>query len=547
MKMKKNLAVIIILLISLSCDDHFMDRTPFDSLSSSIIWDSDEYAEMAVNGVYHTFSQTFWPSFFHYVTNIGPTGYTLIRTGDGINHYSGLSTPNDGKFLATYRDLYRVITYSNDIILNVPNNPNITPAFGEQLVGEAKFHRGLSYFYLWRLYGGVIILKEPLPIEETYLPRNSADEVKQLIIDDFTDAINKLPVSYDSSDDGRVTKGAAIAMLGKTYLYDNQWSNASEQFAKLLISPFEYKLTDEFSDHFFAETEVNSETVFDLQYIGVQGYGSMMDNRYGYRNHPPIYGEDYSTASNISVEIYTNIDGTPIDRSGMPNRNDYTNESEYGVDLMNWYQTAFLNADPRLHKSIILPGSDFNSADGIQRLYWPTGSANDNPPGIRTTWPSDATLPIRKMVSEGNVATINHNAPLNWPMIRYADVLLMYAEAKNEESGPTSEVYDAMNTVRNRVSLAVLPSGLSKDEMRTNIRLERFRELAFETTEYFDVIRWRTAHTDDPIFGLNHDILDFRYVSKLGEKKFREDRDYLWPIPQGEIDINPLIEQNPNW
>jgi hypothetical protein len=545
--MKKLLVFIIIIFATFSCNENFLDRTPYSSLSSSVIWNSDEYATMAVNGIYNTFSQTFWPNFFHYITNIGPTGYTLIRSGDGINHYSGLATSNDGIFATTYRALYRVIIYSNDVIANVPGNPNITPELGDRLVGEAKFYRGLSYFYLWRLFGGVIILNKPHSIEETYLPRNSADEVKQLVISDFTDAIQNLPVTYDSSDEGRVTKGAAIAMLGKTYLYDNQWIKASEQFEKLMGSPYEYELTDEFSDNFFSATEFNSETVFDLQYIGIEGYGSMVDNRYGYRNHGPNYGEDYSTASNISVEIYTNIDGTPIDRSAFPDRNDYTDESEYGVELMNWYQTAFSNADPRLHKSVILPGSDFNSSIGVQRLYWPTGTASDNPPGIRTTWPSEATIPIRKMVSEGNDCPINHNCPLNWPMIRYADILLMYAEAKNEGNGPSSDVYDAVNAIRNRAGVTDLPSGLSKDEMRINIRLERFREFLFETHEYFDVIRWRTAHTDDPIFGLNHDILDFRYVSKLGTKVFREDRDYLWPIPQGEIDLNPLVEQNPNW
>ncbi len=532
---------------SLSCDEKFLDRTPFSSISSSTIWDSDETATMAVNGIYSTFSQTFWPNFYYYITNLGPTGYTLIRTWEGINHYSGTVTSNDGKFLNLYKYLYRVIRYSNDVIANVPDNPNISEDLGTRLVGEAKFYRGLSYFYLWQLLGGVEILKEPVDVEDTYLPRNSADEVKQLVIADFTDAIQRLPVSYDPSDDGRITKGAAIAMLGKTYLYDNQWGNAAEQFGQLLNSPYEYKLADEFSDNFFSETENNSEAVFALQYIGTEGYGSTMDNRYGYRNHGPNYGEDFSTASNISVEIYTNIDGTAIDKSVMPHSCDFANEDEYGEALMSWYQTTFSNADPRLQKSVILPGSDFNASDGTYRLYWPTGTTSDNPPAIRTTWPSDATLPIRKMVSEGNDCPINHNCPLNWPMIRYADILLMYAEAENEENGPSSSVYEAVNAIRTRAGIIGLPSGLSQEDMRTNIRMERFREFLFETHEYFDVRRWKTAHTDDPVFGLNHDILDFRYESVLGTKVFKENKDYLWPIPQGEIDINPLLEQNPNW
>jgi hypothetical protein len=196
---------------------------------------------------------------------------------------------------------------------------------------------------------------------------------------------------------------------------------------------------------------------------------------------------------------------------------------------------------------VILPGSDFNGSGGIQRLYWPTGTPTMNPPGIRTTWPDLATLPIRKMVSEGDACPINHNCSTDFPLIRFAGVLLMYAEAKNEESGPSIEVYNAVNRVRERAGIVDLPAGLTQGEMRRNIRLEEFRELAFETEPYFDVLRWGTASTDDPIFGLNHQIYDFRYISVLGEKKFKKDRDYLWPIPQGAIDLNKNLTQNPNW
>jgi hypothetical protein len=124
----------------------------------------------------------------------------------------------------------------------------------------------------------------------------------------------------------------------------------------------------------------------------------------------------------------------------------------------------------------------------------------------------------------------------------------MYAEAKNELSGPGSEVSTAVNRVRSRAGVVNLQTNLTKDEMRREIWLERFRELMFEGHLYFDVKRWRTAHTTDPIFGLNHDIMDYRFQVVLYKKVFREDRDYLWPIPGAEMDVNPkLMVQNPNW
>lgn len=547
MKKLINYIFVLQLVFLMSCNDGFLDKSPFDSISSSVVWSSDENAKMAVNGIYHTFSRDFWLNFYDIINNIGPTGYTQIRMERGISHYEGLSASNEGLYLDNYWRLYRVIKYSNDVIANVPDNPNITAGLGTQLVGEAKFLRGLSYFYLTQLFGDIPILDKPLPVEETYLPKNTRQEVIELVIADFKDAMTKLPVSYPSVDLGRATQGAAIAMLGKTYLYDKQWANAATELEKLFNSPYTYKLTNEFSDNFFAETENNSEKVFDLQYISMQGYGSNMDNRYGYRNHFPNYGEDFSTASNIALEIYTNKDGSSIDKSTMPKRTDFPSEETYGQALIAWYNLTYKDADPRLHKSVILPGSDFSASTGTFRLYWPSGTSSMQPPGIRTTWPELATIPIRKMVSEGNGCPLNHNCPLNWPLIRFADVLLMYAEAKNEQSGSISSVYEAVNKIRSRAGIAALPIGLSKDDMRKEIRLERFRELLFEATEYFDVLRWKTAHTNDPIFGLNHNIYDFRYITKLGQKVFNENKNYLWPIPLNEIDINPKLTQNPNW
>src|SRR5690606_17941228 len=115
----------------------------------------------------------------------------------------------------------------------------ISDEIANRLLGEAKVMRGLAYFYLWQLYGGVIILEEPVLPSETYLPRNTPEQVKTLIISDLTDAIAKLPISYTGANNGRVTKGAAIAMLGKTYLYDGQWEMATTEFAKLMASPYE--------------------------------------------------------------------------------------------------------------------------------------------------------------------------------------------------------------------------------------------------------------------------------------------------------------------
>src|SRR5690606_29565058 len=113
------------------------------------------------------------------------------------------------------------------------------------------------------------------------------------------------------------------------------------------------------------------------------------------------------------------------------------------------------------------------------------------------------------------------NGPTNLPVIRFADVLLMYAEAVNETSGPTPGVYDAVDRVRERAGvepLTTLKPGISKEEMRREIWLERFREFMYENVLFFDVRRWKVAHTDDPVFGLNHTEVDFREMTEWYDK-----------------------------
>ena len=509
--MKKQLYIIALISAFLTaCDKNFLDTKPYDAISSVSAYTSDANAKMSVNGIYNAINQSSSLEGLCFVfTNIGPDGFGWSRDGQ---IEQGLSTIRHSTYLNTYTAFYRVIRYANDAISNLTNNGKVSKDLANRLVGEAKFMRGMSYFYLWQLYGGVIIMDKPLLPSETYLPRNTADEVKQLVIADFTDAISRLPVSYSSADRGRVTQGAAIAMLGKTYLYDKQWAKAAEQFEKLLKSPYDYKLLDDYSHLFSYKWEDNKEVVYSLQEVMVTDLGSDYDMWYGGRS---IYtsGQSYSEASYNIVNFYTSRDGTPIDMTTMPKLSDYGNDDyKLGLDLIPWYQSAFKNADKRLDANILLPGSTFVGLGGVTyEVYWPYSQhAKDNPPAYRIEFSGQAFFSWRKFVMTGNENLLRWDSPTDIPIIRYADVLLMYAEAKNEAEGPSSSVYDAVNLVRNRAGVVNLPSNLSQDELRRNIRLERFHEFPGEGILFFDVRRWKTAATNDPVLGLNHDVLDFR-------------------------------------
>lgn len=550
--MKKYFFILLIatLTFNTGCNDGFLDTKPYHTIASSLIFSNDEYALNALNGIYSTIAQeSFGPNFYVMMSTLGPEGYARVRGDWGITQGQGLADSRNTQYLTIYRNFYRAIIYANEVIAGLENNENVAGNLRDQYIGEAKFIRGLCYFYLWNLYGGVVILDKPTPVSEAYFPRSTAEQVLELIKSDFTDAIAKLPIS----NGGRATKGAAIAMLGKTYLYNNQWQEAADQFELLLSSPYEYDLVDEFSDNFRFTKQNNKESVFEIQYTMAPNAGSAFNNWYGTRVVGNGPGQDYCEMSQRAFDVYTYADDSNIDFSTIPQEKDYPSTILYGEALTEWYVENLTGVDKRLHQSSILPGAYYLGYTGdLYRLVYPISvHRSSDPPALWHTFGDDAIIPVRKYVTEGQENNFDRkNGPTNYPLIRFADVLLMYAEAKNEIDGANTTVYNAVDRIRQRAELETLASlkpGMTKEQMRREIWLERFREFMFEGILYLDVRRWRVAHTDDPIFGLNHTEVDYRLVTEWYKKVFRENKDYLWPIPGSEIDINPLMTQNPGW
>lgn len=529
-----------------NCAD-FLDRDPSNSLSKGEVWKSDEYAVNAVNGgLYKVANQDYaLQGYGVRFSSWGPDGFNYFYSS---SMETGVATPSESFFLNFYAGWYNMIRVANEIIYNLDGNEYITSDLRERLTAEAKYFRGMGHFLLWHFFKDVVIRDKPLPPNETNLPKSSAEQVLAFCRQDFKDASEVLPVDYDANEWGRITKGAAITMLGKTYLYNKEWGLAATEFKKLLSSPYTYDLHPNYAELFDWKTEKNEEVVQSLQYVGVTDYGSGYDTWYGTRSNNS-YGGAECVASYATMANYTHKDGTAINFSTRPKRLDYSDEESYGVDLMNWYSNLLNSGDldKRLTANIIMPTTLFQGKDNAWfELYWPYAAyANrqSEPYALRLEFSNYALLPWRKLV---NVGTENSKgSPNDFPLIRFADVLLMYAEAENEDVGPTSDVYNAINRVRERAGLDPLPSGLSSSQMQRAIRLERLREFPGEGHLFLDVRRWGLAHTSDPVFGLNNDVLDFR-----GEKLFTRvfpQKYYEWPIPQADLEINKAIVQNPLW
>lgn len=551
--MKKRIFFITVIFTALGCQDNFLDRTPKDGFSGEMVWNTDINAESGVNGVYAFMQQGTLKTFYMHMEVIAPDAFAYVRTWEGLEVAQGFATPRFWVFQNVYQNHYRTIRFANDAIANLEGNEAITPALRDRLLGEVKFIRAFMYFNLINLYGDVVLLTEPKTPSETYLPRTPIGEVRAQIIRDLNDAIAVLPVSYDSKNTGRATKGAAIAMLGKVYLYNERWGEAAAEFEKLMASPYTYDLTKDYFDNFNWEKQSNSETVYELNYINVAGYGSGWDQMYGSRSHQQ-YCQDFVNPQLRTIQNFTYRDGTEVDWTTMPRLSDYEQYGseqtyEFGLDLMAWYQKTFPRnkIDDRLHKSFLMPGETFiGKDDNVYKLYYPYSRyLQADPLPNKTTFGDAALLTIRKLVSEGSMNQLTWDDPANTPIIRFADVLLMYAEAVNNVEGPTAAVYNAINRVRNRAKLVDLPPGLSKEEMFREIVRERMRELTVEGILYFDTKRWKLADTDDPLVGLNNDVT--LYDGQVYYTGVFNQRDYLWPIPAVEIELNDKMVQNPGW
>ncbi|WP_025739575.1 RagB/SusD family nutrient uptake outer membrane protein [Aquimarina pacifica] len=387
-----------------------------------------------------------------------------------------------------YRACYKTIALANRVLANLDVVED--EEFKNQLEGEALFFRGLMHFNLVRLYGGIVLVDEILIGEEGFeLSRSTEAEAYEFIINDLVNASSLLPSAYGEDDLGRATNWAAKGLLGKVYLTTG--ANYAEAITVLeeIRDSGEFALVDDYASLFTPETEINSEILFAVRYSGGNnGVGSP-------------FPTNFSPRGSLGTVTFGDGDGLNIPT----------------VDLVNSYDPA----DPR--KGVSLAESYFNLEENEVLFNY-----------------------IIKYNSENLVAT--EDGEVDWPVIRYADVLLMLAEAYIEENGSLDDALAELNKVRNRggdgVGLPVLTTTdvSTAFDFKLALENERRHEFAFENHRYFDLLRTgRTlivlsAHfSTEPLYNAGDDL---QYTGGLDTTKL------LLPIPQYEIDLNPSIGQN---
>jgi hypothetical protein len=379
---------------------------------------------------------------------------------------------NNNRIQANWTQHYMGINWANVAIDKVSAMP-IDTALRARLVRESKFIRALLYFNLVRLFGDVpLVLHQAADVGQTAVIRTPAAQVYQQIIADLTDAEN-LPASYSGTDIGRATSGAAKTLLAKVYLTRQDWKNASAKCLEVINGPYGYGLFSNYADVFNKSTKNGKEHIFSVQFLSNSG------------------------ASNSRDRIMT--------------------------DVFSGFSTKIppdLPADSSLYKSFVT-GDTRRDVTYFTSLFNPSTGKN-----YKFNY-----IGLRKFVDTTQLLT-SIESGINFPVLRYADVLLMYAEAVNEDQGPTTAAYNAVNQVRERAKVPDLPAGLSQSNFRNAVYQERRFEFVQEGLRWFDLVRTGRLVTA---------------VNKVAAKSAVSQKDVLFPIPQAEINVNAKVTQNTGW
>jgi hypothetical protein len=498
--MKRYITILISALLLLGCKD-YLEVTPTDRFTQDTYWNTKIQAEAALNGTYAALYYDTYSASSIYLDALSPNNYQYNNDNNIISR--GLHNAATGLFANAWNGSYKGIGRANNVLANI-DKVSMDETLKERYKAEAKFLRALYYFPLWNLFGGAPLITEGTNYEtQAGLARNTADELLAQILKDLTEAStgNALPLSYSGAEKGRATKGAALALKARVLLYAKQWKEAAEA-AKAVMDLNTYNLFPDYRGLFYLENEGNQEVIFDVQYKYPEFTHSLdisLDQQLGVAPLPDLVNSYYAT------------DGQPISSSSVYNP-----------------AKPFENRDSRLQATVILPGTLFKGAIVAANQYPSTGYGQK-----KYTIFKDNEKPV--------AAPTSGTSELNLIVIRYADVLLMYAEAKNEDTGPDQTIFNALNQIRARAKMPNINPALNATELRAEIRHERRIELAGEGLYYYDVRRWKTAE-----LVLNGDITNAA-GARIDSRLFNASKDYLWPIPSIAILNNPALIQNPNY
>ena len=546
----KPLSMVLTLGLALAmagCDDEFLVTEPQDVISDAIYWRTERDFTLAINAVYREVLDTDQL----YLDGATDLAYSQKDWTPVHPYAQGFQDGLTGWSAGIWARLYRGISRSNEVLNRLEaNGAALSPAVRTQIEAQARFLRGYFYHELLWMYGPVPVFTEVPTVEEARsATRASREEVYTLIMEDLDAAAAGLPVSWAAADYGRATRGAALAYKARAALYEashkkyaqNDAAAAAPLFqtaadaAQAVMNLNRYSLYPNFRNLFTSAGEGSAEVIFDYQHVrGVNGWAAFT----WFGPHSQGANIDLQPTREL-VDMFRMTDGLPITESPLYNPAPPVINGTNVVSL-----GMYANRDPRFYGTVLAPGLEFGGAVYNSFPESPTADKliNNNFSNTHTgyvwlkyTDPADRADP--------------GNSGINIIKMRYADVLLMYAEAKIELNQIDASVKAAIDQVRARVGMPAITLA-PQAQMIDLIRNERTVELALEGLRLADIRRWRIAHQVMPGTVGGIDVIQGGNkvtLRGLWQRVFNAQRDYLWPIPTTERDLNGALQQNPGY
>jgi starch-binding outer membrane protein, SusD/RagB family len=468
---------IILVLFQLSACEAILDKEPIAILDAGSFFQTENDAVQSINAAYN-------PLIFNNANNnflwafAEVTGDAAIPGGDGsrpgiVEMETFSYTPRTEELNSYWKLQFKGITQCNLVLDNIVK-VNMPEGSKNQIIGEALFLRSYYYFLLTQVFGDVPLYLKVTPPDQLKIKKSSKADIYKQILSDCDKAANLLPLIHNASNTGRATKGAALALAAKVSLYGNNYNKVLEYTSKINALNT-YKLVKDYRENFMKLTQNNTESVWEIQHTNLElGVGNFINQWW----------------ASIKFLGYGFAEVTPL------------------------YVSVFEPNDPRLKFTVAM-----NNDPYFGLIYKNSFSSTTYSP--------------RKFLQPNSELTQKADGDINYPAIRYAEVLLWEAEALIE-LGRMQEALAPLETVRARaraqtVVPGTLPAITSTNQatLRQAVRRERQTELGFELHRFFDLVRW----------GIAAELLP----------GFQKGKHEVFPIPQTEIDLNPSLLQNPNY
>lgn len=504
-----------------SCDDSKLDLVNENTISTGNFWKTEQDAERGVVAVYGMFYRqgTWTRNIYTQMQGMADDGVSLAGWTE-LNEYAKFifTNYNFGEVnTKMWREHYVAIFRANQVLDKINDIPFANEQHKQDLIGQVKFLRSFYYFYITTLWDNIPFVLKTSSASDMPEQKSPQEVFAQLEID-LKDAIERLPTTRPASETGRPTKGAAYGLLAKVYMQGHKYSDAIKCFEWLVDGEGRnyYELVANYGDNFSNKTENNKESLYEIQFSLINRVGFDQTDNYLDPN------------AQLGTQIEMNQAPVGIGWNNVEAR-------RWLVDYYKREKTLDGKNDIRLFYSVWYNDAGKDFPERADTLVYGNRWRND--------WGNRVF--IRKYSTDASPLFYwNDN---NFRSLRYADMLLLYAEALNEVNGPTTKAVECVNRVRQRVNLPTLQNSTfyngatitgSKEAFREHLKIERGLELSLECVRWIDLKRW----------GLdNQATIDQLKTRDADFNNFIVGKSLRMPIPQSEVDNNPNLSQNPNY